>query len=337
MKKKVLYSFLIIVLALAFVGCGNEQGGAQKTPGETGQITLKLGHVAAEFEPYNVAAKGFAEEIEKETNGKIKVEVYPSGLLGDERSLYEQVQVGSLDMAVGSSGVAANFARELSVLEFPFLFTDIEHARRVIDGELGTILKGKLDNAGFKCLGVWEFGMKNISNTKKEIRSRDDLKDFKMRVLENPIILATHRALGSNPTPIPTSEVYTALQQGVVDGFDGSYVTIYGQRLYEVLKYVSELNTSYGASLFVMNKAKFESFDPEIQKIVLELGEKWTIEERNLNQKAIEEYRQICIDQGVKIIPKEEIDMASFQEVTDKVAEQFPEYSELLNIIKNTN
>lgn len=336
MKQSKTAAFLVcLLLAVTLVllpGCTSK---TQPTASSEKPMVLKLGHVAAIDVPYDLGAKGFAADVEKATNGKIKIEVYPSAQLGDERGMFEQVQIGSLDMVVASTGVAANFAKELTVLEFPFLFRDAEHAQKVLDGEVGDYLSEKLYEAGFKNLGFWEFGIKNISNNQRPIRTVSDMKGLKMRVLENPLLTATYRALGADPTPIPLPEVYTSLQQGVADGFEGPYINFTDQRLYEVQDYLSELNISYGATILAINRAKFESFDPEVQKIFEELGEKWTKEERRLNAETIKEFKQICLDEGVNIIENADLDIESFKKAVEPVYEQFSEYADLVEKIRS--
>src|SRR5690606_29233979 len=133
--------------------------------------------------------------VEKETGGKVKFEIYGNGQLGGEREIIEQVQLGSLDMTVVTAGPVGNFVEEFSVLEMPFLFRDLDHVYKTLDGELGQSLMAELEKAGFKALGIWENGMRHLTNDQKPIRSPEDLKGMKMRTVENDVYVETYKAL----------------------------------------------------------------------------------------------------------------------------------------------
>lgn len=342
-KRMVSAGFLILTVLFLLLGCsGGEESTAPSDNGEQGDqgeqaevsMVLKLGHVSAPDLPYDIASKEFAKEVEERTNGKIKIEVYGSGQLGGDRDMIEQVQLGTLDLYAGSTASLTNFVPEFEVMDLPFLFNDHDHVYRALDGEVGQFLAEKLEGAGFKHLGYWEQGFKNISNNVREVRSAADMAGIRMRIQESPLLAETYKALGADTTPIAFPEVYTSIQQGVVDGYEGSIVPFSDIKLYEVQNYLSEARISFGAAVLIMNKEKFESLDEETQQIFIELGEKYALEERKVNQEFIDELMDLVAQEGVQIVPYEELDIQSFKEAVAPVYDKYPQYRELVEKIR---
>jgi len=328
----------ILAAGLILAGCGSSGGskGSSAQGGNTKQetIVLKLGHVSAPDLPYDIASKGFAKEVEERTNGKVKIEVFGGGQLGGDRDMIEQVQLGTLDFFAGSTAALTNFVPEFELMDLPFLFNSHEHVYRALDGEIGDFLNEKLEAAGFKNLGYWEQGFKNISNNKREIRTAKDMEGIKMRIQESPLLSETYKALGATATPMPFTEVYVAIQQGVVEGYEGSIVPFSDIKLYEVQKYLSEARISFGAAVLIMNKEKFESLDPDIQQILIEAGEKYELEERKVNQAKINELMDMVAEKGVQITRYEELDIQSFKDAVQPVYDNYPQYKELVEKIR---
>jgi tripartite ATP-independent transporter DctP family solute receptor len=329
---------LIIVLTFFVTACGGEEASSneEEVPLEGEEtINLRLGTLASEGSSLLVGAEGFAEEIHEMTDGRVNIDIYPGAQLGSEVSMTEQVQLGSLDMALLTSTTVANFIEDLYVLELPFLMEDRDHAYRVFDGEIGEHLSDKLSDNGFKNLGFWEVGFRNISNNQGEIRSPEDLENFSIRVGETQILIDTYNALGANPTPIAFPEVYTSLQQGVADGFEGAYQPFEDINLYEIQDYLSEVRISYHSNVFVMNKETFESLDPDIQEVFLELGEKHTHLQRELNQEIEEEQKKTTQEAGVEIVEYEDLDIDLFREAVEPVYEKYEEqFGDLISDIE---
>ena len=324
---------VLLAACLILSGCGGES--TSTNGGETeGTITLSLGHVSAPDLPYDIASKGFAQEVEQATNGKIKIEVFGSGQLGGDRDMIEQVQLGTLDFYAGSTASLTNFVPELEVMDLPFLFKNYEHVYAALDGEVGELLTKKIETNGFKNLGFWEQGFKNISNNERAVRSAEDMEGIKMRIQESPLLSETYRALGADPTPIPFPEVYTSIQQGVADGYEGSFVPFCDVKLYEVQDYLSEVQISFGSAILLMNKDRFDSLDPEIQKTIVELGEKYAKEERRVNREILDNLRKTAISEDVEVISYDEIDIQSFSEAVKPVYEKYSQFDELVSTIR---
>lgn len=268
----------------------------------------------------------------------MKIEIFGGGQLGGERDMTEQVSLGTLDMAVITSGVVGNFVPNLGALEMPFIFRDLEHVYKTLDSEIGDELLAQMENSGIKGLGLWENGYRNFTNNKKEIISPDDMKGLKMRTIENEVFVDTYKALGADPTPIAWPEVYTSIQQGVVDGMDNSLGVIASTKGYEVQSFLSETGIYYASAVLMMSKEKFDALPNDIQEIIIKLGKEHAVKQRALNQEMESAQRQELIDNGVKITPVEDLDMDAFkaavQSVYEKNANNFGGYIERIKEVK---
>src|SRR5205085_9280147 len=167
---------------------------------------------------YGVAIDTFAREVERRTGARYKVQTFYSSALGAERESVEGVQLGTLDLTLTSTGPLPNFVPEIAILDIPFLFRDYPHARSVLDGPIGTDLLVKFEPKGIHALAWGENGFRHMTNSKRPVNSPDDLRGLKMRTLENPVHIQAYKAFGIIPTPMAFTEVFTALQQGTVDG-----------------------------------------------------------------------------------------------------------------------
>ncbi|MEO4042278.1 TRAP transporter substrate-binding protein [Hoeflea sp. CAU 1731] len=185
------------------------------------EMTLKFGHPYAETHPLAKGAQMFADTISEKSDGAITVEVFPNSTIGSSRDLVESIQIGVVDFALVPTTNVASFYPPLDIFYLPFLFRDSEHAYAVSDGPVGEALYADmLDKTGIRTLGMYESGFRTITTRDKKIEKPEDMEGVKFRVVNNPLNVATFKALGANPTPMALSEVFTGLQQGTVDGQD---------------------------------------------------------------------------------------------------------------------
>ena len=182
------------------------------------QTTLKMNISVAQNSHYGVAIDTFAREVEKRTDGRYKVQNFYSGALGAERESIEALQLGTLDLTMTSTGPVPNFVPDVAILDIPFLFRDYAQARAVLDGPIGQDMLQKFEPKGIHGLAWGENGFRNMTNSKHPVTVPEDLKGLKMRTMENPVHIQAYRAFGIIPTPMAFTEVFTALQQGTVDG-----------------------------------------------------------------------------------------------------------------------
>ena len=222
------------------------------------QTTLKMNIPLARDSSYGVAVDTFAREVEARTGGRYRIQNFYSAALGGERESIEALQLGTLDLTMTSTGPVPNFVPEVAIFDIPFLFRDYAQARAVLDGPIGQDMLKKFEPKGIEALAWGENGFRNMTNSKRPIRTPEDLKGLKMRTMENPIHIEAYRALGILPTPMAFTEVFTALQQGTVDGQENPLSVIMSAKLYEVQKYLTLTGHVYSPALILMSKAKWD-------------------------------------------------------------------------------
>jgi tripartite ATP-independent transporter DctP family solute receptor len=222
------------------------------------QTTMKISISIAQNSHQGIAIDTFAKEVEKRTGGRYKVQPFYSGSLGGERESIEAVQLGTQELTFSSSGPVPNFVPEAKILDIPFLFRDKAHARAVLDGPIGQEMLAKFDSKGFKALAWGENGIRHMTNSKRAVNAPEDLKGLKMRTMENPVHVAAYKGLGIVTTPMAFPEVFTALQQGTVDGQENPLSVIMSAKLDQVQKHLTLTGHVYSPGIFLMNKASFD-------------------------------------------------------------------------------
>ncbi|MDI9332163.1 MAG: TRAP transporter substrate-binding protein [Alphaproteobacteria bacterium] len=227
------------------------------------QTNMKISISVAQNSHQGVAIDTFAKEVETRTKGRYKIQTFYSGSLGGERESIEAVQLGTQELAFSSTGPVPNFVPEARILDIPFLFSDKAHARAVLDGPIGQELLGKFDSKGFKALAWGENGVRHMTNSKRAVNAPDDLKGLKMRTMENPVHVAAYKGFGIITTPMAFPEVFTALQQGTVDGQENPLSVIMAAKFDQVQKHLSLTGHVYSPAIFLMNKANFDKLSVE--------------------------------------------------------------------------
>jgi tripartite ATP-independent transporter DctP family solute receptor len=222
------------------------------------QATMKISISVAQNSHQGVAIDAFAREVDKRTGGRYKIQTFYSGSLGGERESIEAVQLGTQELAFSSTGPVPNFVPETKILDVPFLFRDKAHARAVLDGPIGQEMLAKFEPKGFKALAWAENGFRHMTNSKRDVKSPEDLKGLKMRTMENPVHIAAYKGFGIVTTPMAFPEVFTALQQGTVDGQENPLSVIIAAKFDQVQKHLSLTGHVYSPAIFLMNKAAFD-------------------------------------------------------------------------------
>jgi tripartite ATP-independent transporter DctP family solute receptor len=241
--------------------------------GVAAPVTLKLAHVVSTSAPYHIGAMEFAKLVDQKTKGQLKIEIYPGGQLGKgERECIEGLQIGTIDLVATSTGPVGGFVPQMLVVDLPFLFRDNRHVDKVLDGPIGKGLLKDLSKAGIKGIAFWENGFRNLTNNKHPVNKPEDVKGLKLRTMENEVHMDAFRTLGADPTPMTWGEVYTSLQQGVIDGQENPINIIRTHKIYEVNKYLALTGHVYSPALLLMNENKFKSLSPDLQKALMEAG-----------------------------------------------------------------
>jgi TRAP-type transport system periplasmic protein len=226
--------------------------------GAAAQTTMKSSISIAQNSHQGIGVDVFAKEVEKRTQGRIKIQNFYSGSLGGERESIEAVQLGTQELTFTSTGPVPNFVPEARIFDIPFLFRDKAHARAVLDGAIGQAMLAKFEAKGFKALAWGENGVRHMTNSKRAVNSPDDLKGLKMRTMENPVHIAAYKGFGIVPTPMAFPEVFTALQQGTVDGQENPLSVIMAAKFDQVQKHLSLTGHVYSPCVMLMSKAAFD-------------------------------------------------------------------------------
>jgi tripartite ATP-independent transporter DctP family solute receptor len=292
LKFLALISLVVFTLGI-FAGCGapkQDQKAPVAKPEEQKARVIRAGIGLNDKHPQYQGLLKFKEIVERETKGKVQVQIFHSGQLGDDRTMMEALQLGTQEMTCPSTAPIANFVPEFSVFDFPFLFPNTAVADKVLDGPIGKELLDKLPKQNMIGLAYWENGFRDLTNSKKEIKTVADLKGLKIRTMENKLHLDAFRLLGANPTPMPFPELFTAMQQKTVDGQENPVATIYLQKFYEVQKYVTDTSHIYSPFVLLMSKKFWDASTPEEQAIFKKAAEEARDYERKLNREANAKY-----------------------------------------------
>ena len=237
--KKVLSVLLVIAIVFSVAACGKAESDDKTTDGAAKTIKLRVANVTQVDHPMNKAVESFIEKVEERSNGRIEITNYPARQLGDDRELFEQVQQGSLDMALISAGPVGSTTELAAALQLPFMFDDWDQWMNVMTNKVTADLLGEFDQFNVKALTVYDSGFRNFVSVDKPITSIADFNGKKIRVAETPLHIGIFKALGASPTPIPYGEIYTSLQNKVIDGLEMDLPAIVMEKHYEVAKNVT--------------------------------------------------------------------------------------------------
>ena len=238
------------------------------------QTVLKIGYAVPNNSHYGVGANTFCEEIDKGTQGRYKCQHFPSGSLGGEREMIEAVQLGTLDLVNTSTGPLGNFVPEVKIVDIPFLFRDYDHARKVMDGPVGQDLLKAMQAKGLIGMAWTENGFRHMTNSKRPIRSADDARGLKMRTMENKVHMDGYKTFGILPTPMPFPELFTALQQGTVDGQENPIPVILAAKFSQVQKHLSLTGHVYSPAVIILTPSVWNKLSAADKNVFLEAGKK---------------------------------------------------------------
>ena len=274
------------------------------------QTTMKISISTAQNSHQGVAIDTFAKEVEKRTGGRYKVQTFYNGSLGGERESIEAVQLGTQELAFSSTGPVPNFVPETKILDVPFLFRDKAHARAVLDGPIGQDLLTKFDAKGFKALAWAENGFRHMTNSKRDVKAPEDLKGLKMRTMENPVHIAAYKGFGIITMPMAFPEVFTALQQGTVDGQENPLPTIMAKKFYEVQSHIMLTGHITESLLTILGSHVWAKLNDDEKKIfnevLIQAAANATDQIRASEQKLADEFRKL----GNNVV---EVDRAAFR------------------------
>lgn len=329
--KKQITSVVIVIACLVAAVCINVDSKALSN--KEGTITLRMAQTSSETGAIGQSMEEFADKIYEETDGRYKIETYHNGQLGAEIDTIEGCQMGTIDIAVVNQSTLGNFIPDFAALDIPYLITSNEQADAVFLGDIGEHFKDQLSGAQLYGLSIWESGFRNLTNSKTDVESVDDVKGLKIRTMENQIHIEFWKAMGADATPMSWGEAYTALQQGALDGQENPSTVILTNNVAQVNKHMAVTQHAYSTVFLVMSPTTWASLGDEYQEIFTKVVKECELSERELSRSMDEEAIDELQSQGMQITypnKQEFIDKAS-----DLYAEWDKEYGDILTQIRS--
>ncbi|WP_235776310.1 TRAP transporter substrate-binding protein [Robertmurraya massiliosenegalensis] len=322
MMKKVLLSILSLAIVVFVSACGSDN--ASNSSNEQDQYTIRIAGGAVG--PEHSLTKTFnylKDKLEEESDGKFKVDLNVAGELGEDREIIEAMQMGEVQLASPSPAALGGFNKSVAILDMPFLFPDRETAYRVLDGEPGQMILTNLEDSGFKGLGYFENGFRNVSNNVKPIKTIEDIKGLSIRTMQNQTHIEAWKLLGANPTPMAFGELYTALQQGTVDGQENPFGLIVANKFYEVQKYLTVTNHVYAPNVIITNKNFFDGLPEDLQEVFTSVVKEAIEYNRQLAQEEEKTAREALEAEGMEVYEFSTDDLKQMQQIVEPVYDQF--------------
>lgn len=337
MRKSKTWLLLIVsvIISLAIAGCSSSTGGDAKEKEMNLKMSVTVGNTSTWFK----AAEQFAKEVEKESDGRIKIKVYPNEQLsgGDSGKAVEGLAKGTIDFTYNSTIIYSILNDRLGVVSAPFLFSDLDAVDEKLNGEAGEEIKKILREIGVEPLGFGQNGFRQVTNSKVAIKSPKDIEGLKIRIPGIKMYTDLWTELGADPTTMTFSEVFTALQQGTIDGQENPVDVISSSKLNEVQGHMTMWNYSYDPLILGMNKKKFDSLSDGDKKIIQTAAD-------NANKFQIEQARKLEEEQikaleeaGMKLYYPTDEELAQFKEISQPVYDQYKDVwdEDLLKAFQN--
>ena len=255
--KRLMLKTLAVAVAIAAFGVAHAQ-----------EKTIKFTTQNPKGHPLVMGMEKFAEIVQAKSGGKIKVNLFPGGVLGGDAAVVSAIQGGTIEMASMNSGILASQVKDFEVYDFPFMFASSKEADAVVDGPFGKKMHAKLEPKGLVGLTYWELGFRQITNSKRPINKVEDAEGLKLRVIPNAINVDWVKALGANPTPLAFPEVYAALEQKAIDGQENPLTVIAANKFFEVQKYATLTNHQYNPQSVLISKKFWDTLSADEKKII---------------------------------------------------------------------
>lgn len=320
------FKVVSVLLVCAFAGfmlsgCGSSP--SNTTDKKVAKKVIKVSIGLNEDSPEYKGLQKFKEIVDKESKGRLEVNIFPNAQLGDDIKTMTQLRGGTLEMSGPSSSPISSIDKRWMAFDLPFLFPNEEVVDKVLDGPIGQQFLDSLSQFGLKGLCFYENGYRQITNSTREIKSPEDLKGLKIRTMENPVHLAAFRAMGANPTPMPFSEVFTALQQKTIDGQENPSTTNYLQKFYEVQKYNTLSKHVYTPFVIMFSQKIWDTLAKEDQEVLMKAAKESSLYQRKYNREQMKTCEEGMEKNGVKVTKLSNEQLKAFQDATKDIAAQF--------------
>ncbi len=326
MKYKLLMGALALSCVAVLSGCSQDDG----------KIVIRMAQASAADGAIGLSMDNFAKDVEAKSNGRIVVHTFHNGQLGTERENIESVQMGNLDIAVVNQSVLVNFFPDIAVFDLPYTITSTEHADKVFLGEIGQSFLNKLPEVRLHGLAIWESGFRNLTNSKRQINSADDVKGLRIRVMENKIHQDLWSALGADPVPMSWSDAYTGMQQGAIDGQENPATVIDKNNVVEVNKNMAMTEHCYSTVFLVMAPKTWDRLSPEDQKLITDCMNKASLDERALSRKMDKEAITTLESKGMVVTyPDKSLFIERSKPVREFYSKDFPELAAKIEALAN--
>ncbi|ALM53617.1 TRAP transporter substrate-binding protein [Halomonas huangheensis] len=277
--------------------------------------TITVGHTTADTSHYSAGVDAFKERLEELSGGEFTVQEHSAGALGGERAMIEGLQIGTIDTVITSTGPLGNFVPETYVLDLPFLFADYDQARCVLDSEIGQDLLDMMGEHDLVGLAWTENGFRHMTNSRREVKQPDDASGLKIRTMENKMHMAAFEELGVHPTPMAFPEVFTALQQGTVDGQENPISVILTSNLWEVQDYLTLTGHVYSPAIMLASPILWEGLSEEEQGWFLEAAHAGAEATREMVSRLETEGVEELKEKGMTVV--DDIDKSQFQQAVE--------------------
>ena len=239
-----------------------------------------------EGHPITMGGHKFADLVAQKSGGKMQVKLFPGGVLGGDVQVLSAVQGGTVDMTSMNSGILQGQVKEYAIVDVPFLFNDPREADAVMDGPIGRLLADKLPEKGLVHLAYYDLGFRNLTNSRRPVKTAEDIAGLKIRVIQSPIYIDTFQTLGANPVPMPFTEVYTALEQKTIDGQENPYTVIEANKFQEVQKYLSGTRHIYNPQSMIISKKTWDRLNKQEQDILVAAAKESQAYQRQVSREA---------------------------------------------------
>jgi len=359
LRRRLIPGGIVLVSALVLTGCSGGFGGdvakadtdsttsgpnLSAPPEITGDVVtegdehaIKFGIGLNDTSPQYLSVEYFGEILDQRTDGRLNVDIFPNSQVGDDKEMMSALQSGSLDMTYPSTSAATTLVPELRVFDLPFMFPTAEDADAVVDGPIGDEMLARFDGTGIKALSWADNGFRNLTNSKKAVETPADVAGLDLRVMENALQIDVWKALGANPTSMAFGEVFSALEQGVVDGQENPWSTIYSSKFFEVQGFGSQTGHVYTPFLIMMSQQTFDDLSAADQKIVQEAAKAAGDYDRVINREYDDFAKAELAAAGMVITDLTPEQLKAFQDATQPVYDTWgPEIgSELVKSVQD--
>lgn len=287
------------------------------------KAVIKLGWATADGpqDPSAVGAHAFKKAVEAASKGSIEVQLFPNRQLGDEKPMMEGMRFGTVDAAIITNAVVAQFEPGFQLNDLPFIYANEAQARKVLDGKVGAELGKRLGTKGITLLGYMEAGFRNMINNKKSVHAPHDVAGVKYRVMQNPVFIDMFNSLGGSAVPMAWGETFTAVQQGTIDGLELPLAFIDSLKVYEVTKYLSLTNHTYTALELLISNRAMGKLSPEQRTAVREAAAKAVAEQRKASLENAQQMVTVLRGKGMQVNTVD--DPAAFRKAVALVYEKF--------------